>query len=356
MAAVVGCVALVVAGAVWADARAAGQVLATERTYLADGGDLLIAYSPDGSPVDAAACERLADVTGVRAAGSVSIGLLATGLAGRPEVTQTVVTVSPGTQGLLMGRGRDAGLGDLAVVPGTGTRAAWVAPTLAERWAWGRGATLALTGGAVDGMGLPTGTLTVAGVVDPGVLDEAASTGVLLVRPGVGPAQRCFLRVEPPYREVLTAAVPSLLGDGAGQQVQVVDRLPTGAAASDPGVAYEHRPTRWAGAAAGLVVGLLWCVVAWTRRGRAALYDTLGVRVGEAVLVRWTEGAVVLLVGVAWGIAWGISSAVVVSEVPQEVAVELGLRGGALAIGTLAPFVLAAAAWRPRTLAALKDR
>ncbi len=354
MASVLGCVALVVAGAVWTDARAAGQVLAAESAYLADGGDLLVAYAPDGSSVDAAACERLTDVTGVRAAGTVSIGLLATGLVGRPEVSQTVVTVSPGVEGLLADRGR-GGLDDLVPGPEAAARTAWVAPTLAGRWAWDRGASLALTGGEVDGMPLPTGVLTVAGVVDPGVLDEAASTGVLLLRPAVGPAQRCFLRVEPPYRGALVEVVPSLLGDGAGRQVQVVERLPAGAGAGDPGAAYELRPTRWAGAAAGLVVGLLWCVIGWTRRGRAALYDTLGVRAGEALLVRWTEGAVVLVVGVVWGVAWGVSS-VVVSGVPQEVAMELGLACGALAVGTLAPLVLAAAAWRPRTLVALKDR
>ncbi|NTW40581.1 MAG: hypothetical protein HGA44_11965, partial [Cellulomonadaceae bacterium] len=181
-------------------------------------------------------------------------------------------------------------------------------------------------------------------------------TGVLLLRAATGTTSTCYVRIEPPYREDLRAAIPAVLGETSTSPIQVADRLTAGAFAQDPATAFAQRSTRWAASAAGLVAGLLWAVIAWTRRGRAALYASIGVPYAGGVLIRWTEGAVVTLLGVLWGTALAVTTAVSLAHTDAGLALDLGARGGITAGTTALVVVVLAGLWRPQTLAALKDR
>jgi len=331
---------LVVGGAVLLDLVSAGAVLATERDYLDAGGDLLVAQAASDGTLDAARCDALTHVTGVRAAAAVTVSTDAARLVGRPASAQTVVTATAGIIPLL----------DLPTMPADGVVASRV---VAERWQWTAGTHLQLEPRVP---GLPTSVLEVRAVTDLAQLSEAASTGVLLVATPTRQADACFVRVHPQYRDTLRDTIPAALGATQSAPVNVADRVPAGALSQDPRTAWEDRPTRWAPLAAGLVVGLLWSVIAWTRRGRAALYASVGVPYAGGVLLRWTEGAAVVVLGTAWGCALAAGVAAVAVDIPLRVAVSLVLRGGGSALVVALALVALVGLWRPPTLAALKDR
>lgn len=329
--------------ALLADMTAAARILHAESSYLDSGGDLLVARHPQSEPLDAAACTNLGEIAGVRAAAAVDVTPAAAALVGRPESQQTLVTA---TDGVL----------DLFDLDALDASDALVAPTIAERWQWSPGTRFQLTAPDALRLGAPAGVLRVAAVVDLGRLEEAASTGVLLLRPATGATSTCYVRIEPQYRQDLRAAIPAALGETATSPIQVLDRRAAGAFAQDPAAAYAQRSTRWAGSAAGVIAGLLWALVAWTRRGRAALYASIGVPYTGGVLIRWTEGGTALLLGVLWGTALAVAGAVALAHTDIELALHLGGRGG-LAAGTSAiVIVVLAGLWRPQTLTALKDR
>jgi hypothetical protein len=164
------------------------------------------------------------------------------------------------------------------------------------------------------------------------------------------------VRIEPQYRSTLRAAIPAVLGETSRAPINVADRLPAGPSAQDPSAAWAGRPTRWAPAAAGVVVGLLWAAIAWTRRGRSALYASIGVPYSGGVLLRWTEGAAVVLLGALWGCVLAVEIAALGVDVPLRVATSLVLRDGGAATAVALAVVVLVGLWRPPTLAALKDR
>jgi hypothetical protein len=318
-------------------------VLTAERDYLAAGGDLLVAQSAGDHPLDAGRCAALASVQGVRAAAALTVAPGAAHLVGRPESQQTLVTATAGILDLL----------DVPALPADGVVASSV---IADRWQWAPGTHLQLDPTDAGLARAPAAVLTVAAVRDLALLSEGASTGVLMIRPPVGDADQCFVRIDPQYRDDLRDTIPAVLGETTTSAVNVSDRLPAGALAQDPASAYDSRTTRWAAGAAGLVVGLLWAVVAWTRRGRAALYASVGVPYSGGVLIRWTEGAGILVLGVLWGAALAATVAACTVDVPVGVALDLVVRGGGLALGVALGVVVLVGLWRPPTLAALKDR
>jgi hypothetical protein len=334
---------LVVAAALLVDVLTAARVLTAERDYLAAGGDLLVAQSAGPQGLDAGRCAALADVQGGRAAAALTVVPGAAHLVGRPESQQTLVTATAGILDLL----------DVPVLPDDGVV---VSRVIADRWQWAPGSHLQLDAVDARAARAPSDVLTVAAVRDLALLSEGASTGVLMIRPPVGDADQCFVRIDPQYRDDLRDTIPAVLGETAANAVNVSDRLPPGALAQDPVAAYEGRTTRWAAGAAGLVVGLLWGVVAWTRRGRAALYASVGVPYSGGVLIRWTEGGGVVLLGVLWGAALAATVAVCTVDVPVGVALALVVRGGGLALALAVAVVVLVGLWRPPTLAALKDR
>lgn len=334
---------LVVAGALLVDVLTAARVLTAERDYLAAGGDLLVAQSAGPAGIDAGRCAALADVHGVRAAAALKVTPGAAHLVGRPESQQTLVTATAGVLDLL----------DVPALPADGVV---VSSVIADRWQWAPGSHLQLDPADAGNARAPGSVLTVTAVRDLALLSEGASTGVLLVQPPVGTADQCFVRIDPQYRDDLRATIPAVLGETSSSAVNVSDRLPAGALAQDPATAYAMRTTRWAAGAAGLVVGLLWAVVAWTRRGRAALYASVGVPYSGGVLIRWTEGVGIVLLGVLWGAALAATVAACTVDVPVEVALSLVLRGSGLALALAVGVVVLVGLWRPPTLAALKDR
>ena len=341
--ALVAIATLVIGGALLTDVLTAARVVRAESAYLDAGGDLLVAQGQNGATLDAARCVSLAHLTGVRTAFAVTVKPGAAELVGRPESRQALVLAT-------------AGVLDLFDAPDLGPDDVLLSQIIADRWQWDTGAHLQLDALSAVTLGAPTGVLTVAGTVDLARLAEGASTGVLLLQPPTGPVDTCFVRIEPQYRDVLRATIPAVLGETSGRAVTVADRLPAGASAVDPVAAFDARTTRWSGAAAGAVVGLLWAIVAWTRRGRAALYASIGVPYSGGVLLRWTEGVTIVLVGALWGTLLATTVAVTLLDAPPTLAVDIALRGGALAAAVALALVVAVGLWRPSTLTALKDR
>jgi hypothetical protein len=340
---VIGVVALMVAAAVAVDIGAAHRIVAAEDAYLAAGGDLVVAQAAGDGRVDAAACANLARLAGVRTAFAFDVQPGGARLVGRPESQQTVVTVTPGAAELL---GIDHLDADQAVV----------STLIADRWQWSPGSRFQLDPDDARTLRVPSGVLTVAAVSNLDLIAQSASTGVLLVRAATGPAQSCYVRVWPSSRDDLTAAIPALLGETSHGTVQMAQRLPAGGFAQDPAHEFEVRPTRWAGAVAGAVAGLLWAVVAWTRRGRAALYASVGVPWSGGVLIRWTEGVVVVVAGILWGTALGLGAAMLWSGAAAGLGVTMALQHMAAALATGVVVVVLTGLPRPPTLSALKDR
>jgi len=333
----------VVAAALLVDVLTAARVLAVERDYLAAGGDLLVAQSAGQQTLDAARCAALADVRGVRSAVAVTVIPGAARLVGRPQSQQTLVTATAGIVDLL----------DLPTLPVDGVVASTV---IADRWQWAPGTRLQLDPTDAGVVRAPRDVLTVTAVRDLALVSDGASTGILMIRPPVGDADQCFVRIDPQYRDDLRATIPAVLGETTTSAVNVSDRLPPGALSQDPAAAYDGRTTRWAGGAAGIVVGLLWAVVAWTRRGRAALYASVGVPYSGGVLIRWTEGSGVVVLGALWGGALAVTAAVAAVHAPVGVALDLVVRGAGLALVVALGLVVLVGLWRPPTLEALKDR
>ncbi|NNH07795.1 hypothetical protein [Cellulomonas fimi] len=334
---------LVVAATLVTDAVTAARVVRAEQEYLGAGGDLLVAQRPNEVPIDVARCVALKRLAGVREAAAVSVRPSAARVVGRPESQQTLVLAT-------------AGALDLLNAPSVGAHEVLASQTIADRWQWAPGSHLQLAPLDDADLAVPPGVLTVTATADLALLSEGASTGLLLVRAPTGTADACFVRIEPQYREDLRASMPAALGARDGAGVTVSDRLPAGAAAADPAAAFDTRTTRWAPPFGGTAVGLLWLVVAWTRRGRAAMYASIGVPYSGGVLLRWTEGAAVAVLGCLWGAAWAVTASVCLLEVPAALAVSLSARGGASALCVALTMVLLVGLWRPPTLAALKDR
>ncbi|NKY38115.1 hypothetical protein [Cellulomonas septica] len=342
-AGVVAISTLVVGGALVADVVTGARILAAEREYLDSGGNLLVVQRQSEGKLDAGLCASLEAVPGVTAAAGVSVEPGAVRLVGRPESQQTIVTAT-------------AGVLDILGVDGVGGDEVVASTVVSERWLWQEGSRLRIEAEDADHVGAPSAVLTVAAVSNLERLSEGASTGILLLQAPTGEVDHCFVQVDAQYREDVRAALPALLGERPDSAVAVSDRLPAGAFAQDPVAAWDGRPTRWIAGAAGAVVGLLWLVVAWTRRGRAALYASLGVPYAGGVLIRWVEGASVAVLGVLWGAALAASVAVAAVDTPLGVALSSVTRGGALAGAVGLAVVTVAALVRPGTLAALKDR
>ena len=329
-----------ITAATMADITTVSRLVAAERDYLDRGGDLLVVTSGDG--VDAGRCAALSGVGGVKAAAAASVLVGPLPLTGRPASQQTVTVATAGIQEILHLPVLAAG----DVVAGS---------LIADRWSLATGSHLQLEEAGAVAAGLPSTVLTVAATSDLAVLGEAESTSILLLGAPVGTADRCLLRIDPPYRETVRALVPAMLSETIDNPVQISDRISLGGFAQDPAAAFDDRVTRYGGAAAGLLVGLLWAVIAWTRRGRSALYAALGVPYPGGVLIRWTESTAVVALAALWAVALAVTLSAA-QGTGLDLALTLALRHGALAAAVALTTTALCGLWRPGTLAALKDR
>lgn len=340
---VIAVVTAVVAVAVAVDLAAAHRIVEAEDSYLASGGDLIVARPADVGSIDAAACANLTAVKGVRTAFALDVQTGGARIIGRPETQQTVVTATSGIAALLEIEPLDAGQ-------------AVVSTLISDRWQWSAGSRFRLDPDAANDLNLPRGVLTTAAIVDLGLISEGASTGVLLTRAATGAAQSCYVQVMPAYKDDLMAATPALLGETSSEAIQVAERLPAGGFAQDPAREFDGRSTRWIGAAAGTIAGLLWAVVGWSRRGRAALYASIGVPWSGGVLIRWTEGLLVVGAGILWGAMLGLAAAVTWWDVGPGLGVTMAAQHLCVALAAGFMVVVSTGVPRPPTLAMLKDR
>jgi len=342
MVAVIAIIVGVTAAAVAGDLTAGNRIVASEATYIAAGGDLIIARPGNDGSLDASACARVSTVNGVIRSFSLDVEVGAAAIAGRPEVQQTVVTATLPVVDLL----------HISNMTATDVVASRI---LADRWSWQVGSIVGLEPSDIERPVVPTGLRTVVAVRDLELLSEGASTGLLTIRPAVGPTQSCFVQVQRAYRDDIIAALPALLAERADQPVQVAPRLPEGRFAQNSAHDFDSRPTRFVGLGAGVVAGFLWTVVMWMRRGRAALYASLGVPWSGGVLIRWGEGVVVTVSGLAWGAILGAVLAKMHGLEGWDVtSIVAGHVFVAVAVDVIV--VVVAALWKPAILFALKDR
>ncbi len=340
--ALVAIVAALVCTLCASDIFAVRSIVADESRYLNAGGDILVAQRSQGT-IDAKDCTALDKVTGVRAATALSVIPDGVTISGRPDSHQTLVTAT-------------AGILDFFDLPYPGEDGVIVSQRIADRWKWAPGSRLQFEAASAAVHHAPSGVLRVAAVADLAKLGDAESTAILMLRAATGQADFCYVRVQAQYRADITKALPALLGDRDSARIQVSDLLSQGAFTVDPAAVFDHRSTRDVGLLAGTIVALLWAIVGWLRRGRSALYASLGVPYPGGVLIRWTEGALVMTLGVLWGTVLAVTIAVRSTDISTSLALNLALRQGAVALAVALAGVVVAGLWRPATMASLKER
>lgn len=335
--------AAVVGATTMADITTVSAVVADEAAYLDAGGDILVVVPAEGH-LSASVCDRLPQLTGVRAAAAVTQLPAGVQLTGRPGSSQAIVVAT-------------SGVADLLGTPMPGADQAIAPKTIMERWLWDTRTLLQFDAddAAQQGVDLPAGPISIAATHDFRQLSEAASTSILLITTTNTPASECTVRIAPQYREDLRSALPAMLGETVTNPVQVADRIATGALSQDFSITFEQRGTRHAGLLAGAFSGFVFAIVLWTRRGRSALYASLGVPYTGGVVIRWTETLLPLWVGASWGTLLAVTASIA-RKTPVDIALEVGLRQGTCAALAASALVLLAALWRPQTLQALKDR
>ncbi|MCL6537112.1 MAG: hypothetical protein K6T28_00755 [Acidothermus sp.] len=335
-------VAAVTATLITADLATVHRIVARESAFLRAGGDLLVVQRANDH-IDARVCARVNAVAGVRTAFALSADVDGAVLAGRPDSHQTLAYA---TEGILR----------LYGLPYPGADGVIISKSIAERWQWRPGAVLAFTPSSGTARPLPTRPLRVAAIADLAKLGDAESTAILLLQPARGNADFCFVQIRPQDREILRSVLPAVFGDRAEARIQVSDVLPPAGQGGDPASEFRNRLTSDVSLMAGALIGLLWGVVTWMRRGRSALYASLGVPYAGGVLIRWTEGALVIGLGVLWGTTLAIAVATAVTDAAASQAIDLGVRHGLVAMTVALAMVALTGLWQPATLAALKER
>lgn len=319
-------VAVLSGGAATADLAVTHGILRAEKAYLDAGGDLLRVTPEDGA-IDAASCAAARALPGVVATSAVSEKRVR--LAGRPDHVQTLLLATPGLEQIV-----DAE----PLGPGQVLASA----ALGDRWSWRAGTLVHLEPAIGIGESWER-------------LGDAASTSLVVAGPPTGTAETCLVRAQAHLVGVLAETLPGVIQSTGGEAPRVERLVYTGRFGPDPSADFGARPTRWAGAVAGAVVGFLLAFVLWTRRQRSALYATLGVPWSGGVQLRLTEGLLPALAGCAWGAVWACAAGVWLG-LSSDVAFTGALLQAGACLAVAAAVVVLASLWRPPTLQALKDR
>ncbi|MFO7549457.1 MAG: hypothetical protein R6X29_11410 [Acidimicrobiia bacterium] len=115
----------------------------------------------------------------------------------------------------------------------------------------------------------------------------------------------CWVEVIPAADRVAQQWITAWLSRGEGTVIVArllgEDRLRT-----DPVAAFHGRPTRYAWAAAGSVVGIMIWLITWFRRSEMALYRTVGSSRGQTTLLYVIPSMVLVGVGVLLGALYGV--------------------------------------------------
>jgi len=329
-----------------ADALAVTDLVAQEAEFVAAGGNVLIAVNKEAG-VPAVACDRLS------AGSSAGSGVLASAALTRLEEPAMIAT-APG--GDLAVYAVTSGVWRLLGVASSPWRELILPASIADRLGVVSGDRLRLaaspgTGGAL----LPPRPLRVT-VADAEILGEEYAGILLPVAPIAGAAaDACVVAADPANLAGIRDALPAALPSRAGRTV-VLDRLIAGRFTADYSTAYRGRPLAWAWLAAGSLLGMVWSLLLWLRRGADALYATLGARALSRLALRLAEWSALAVLGGLWGVALGMALAVGFGASFGLALPYVARHVGAMLLVSTA-LVLLGQLRRPRSLLAeLKDR
>lgn len=347
------------------DAANVSDIHAAEQRFLADGGNIVqIAGTEGEAKVNAAACSALSHSPDVIASSAVSSRVDGARLAGRPEAMQTIHYATAGFEKI-------AG-SSVTLDAGQALSAA----SIAERWRYSTGALI----GFEPAQGLDP-SVEVADVVDMARLGDAYTTTLVLLAPATGTADTCLVLVEPWAIDRVIERSPAALGDTKENPLRAASLQQLGDYFVPFGEQYDNRSTAYVPLIAGAAVGLVAAMLMWIRRGRYALYSTLGLKYSQVVQLRLYEWAILLALGVLPGITIALASSLSfgfgqgfvssdqatssqvasrISDLAEPISVTYWVQSIAfngLLVGCCAFLVIALfAPFKPATLAALKDR
>ena len=348
------------AGAVSGTLRTASDVSAAEQRMVLAGRDLLV-FGAEGE-FDALTCERMLDIPGVRAAGSLTpldLDVWTTDTATRV----TRAWMSPGYRRLHAIYGADGqgaadsgdgvdGVGGGDGVGGTHvpTGDVYIGSAFANDFRLRPGATLNLQ---------TAGRTVVAGVVADTTRAETIAGWVIDVRPPTGGAKECWVDAEPAAVDTLSSVGRALLP--LGQKVEVTRLNPVGEFGRDLANEIRRRPATIAGPFVLIGLAVVAGIMALMRRGEVALYVTLGLRRSQIVVAVWVETLISVGIGALVGVTAGMVAATPLvtrtnrSMVPR--ALLLAFQDAAWApLAALFTFPITCALASRNVINALKDR
>lgn len=328
-----------------ANALDVSRLTSAEQAWIAAGGYTIIVEpgDRDHSTLDAATCDRLAEVSGVKGAFAVSISQSAAAPISATSTRATVAHVSPGiysffainpppSAGVL---GTSSTLGPLGLHTGDST-------------------TLVTT--SFDGTNRSrTQTAQISLIDSPLVGDDLAGTWLV---PDLltGGAAQCYVSTDSAHLAAVSVYAAEALTAADGTPAVALPRLIDSGYGLDFASAYSQRPLGWASCAAAILLTTLWAAVSWSRRGQLAIYATFGAGRRARTVIQFAHWAVLSVVATAWGWAVAVSAAlglgadpaITLTQVSCHALVTFSFSGlGALAISMLPVGTL---------LDALKDR
>jgi len=272
-----------------ADAVGVSETARRERAWIDAGAYVLRVQGAVRAdvrlPLPPTACERLAAVDGVHGAFWALRRPTAGAFEHLPGGRFSVLEVSPGALPFLE-------------IPTPEGPVALVSDGLARRT------------GLTDGSPLRVdGSDTMNGRVAPvAVLGDDFDGALLVPSVALGRADMCFIRTDAGHVAAVSALAASALG-WDGSDAIVSPRLFDNEFTVDFSRAHEQRDLRWAWAAAGLVLALLWALVQWFRRSHTAVYATFGLTAAGRCVLQVSEWCALAAAGLAWGWSLGVVGA-----------------------------------------------
>lgn len=277
------------------DAVNVSGLVATERDWIEAGGHVYVVTSREIG-VPAGVCERLSGSDAVEDSFALVRTQARGGFAATPGADVSLFAVSPGAYDFL---GLDVPAGVGVIMSGA----------LSERSGVGDGEPVVVLQHAdQQRVGADSGVVT-ASVADTMILGEEYD-GALLVPASLGNtlADACFVRTDAEHVGAVGEVLPGLLAVG-GTDATVSPRLFTGEFSLDFTTAYGDRALRWAWVAAAAVMGLIWALVQWFRRGQTAIYATFGMRAAPRMAMQVAEWGTLAGIGMVWGVGLGVVGA-----------------------------------------------
>lgn len=293
--------------------------------------------------VDAARCDRLGNVDGVRAAFAVASTPLVMEPGSAPGTRTSVHAVSPGAYRFF----------DLETPSAAGV----IVPVEAAK------PTGLVDGEVVTFVAVSEGHVRIEGalhgpvrVISSPKLGRDIEGSYLVPGHLTGGASTCYVSVEAGAAKVVPGLLAAVLG-AESSPAMVRPRLSSTGLEVDFNAAFDDRVSRWAWVGGGVVVWLLWAVVQRAHRSRFAVYATFGAGGAARLVIQFSEwcayslpaGVVAAVLGSAAAVGLGVPAATAVWQVGLQVAgAWLCASVGALLVG-LAPIGTILDALKERT-------